>query len=360
MRLIGLTRSVLQPLEIPLGDLAAALEEPVAELGQRRVDGLGSKLHDLAVVEAVLGRDLVGKVAGGVADRVAHLAHVAPDGIVDRRSVEQLLVNETEAELVRRIFARFLQLGSALRVAEELDSAGETTKAWVTQAGHRRHGGRFTKGAVYKLLNNRVYLGLAVHKGTAHPGEHEAIIDRKTWDKVQAVRAENLHARGNATRAQTPALLKGLIFGPSGRPMSPTHTRKQGRLYRYYVTAEANTRGYKTCPLGCVPAAEIEAAVIAQVRRLLRTPEIIARTWAQARRQSKAQIPERAVREALLAFEPLWDELFPAEQARLIRLLVGRVDVAPDGITIRLRTAGLASLVGELRRAGPGRGQDAA
>ncbi len=142
--------------------------------------------------------------------------------------------------------------------------------------------------------------------------------------------------------------------------MSPSHTRKNGRLYRYYVTTEAIRRGYDTCPLGCVPAAEIEGAVIAQVRALIRTPELIARTWAAVRRQSRSSIPEREVRETLIAFEPLWDELFPAEQARLVRLLVERVDVQTDGIEVRLRTEGLGRLVEELRRAQPQSNQDAA
>ena len=77
---------------------------------------------------------------------------------------------------------------------------------------------------------------MAVHKGTAYAGEHAAIIDQVLWDKVHAILAENTRTRSANTRAQTPALLRGLIFGPTGAAMSPTHTRKGNRLYRYYVS----------------------------------------------------------------------------------------------------------------------------
>ncbi|MBK8211906.1 MAG: recombinase zinc beta ribbon domain-containing protein [Rhodospirillales bacterium] len=188
-----------------------------------------------------------------------------------------------------------------------------------------------------------------MHKGTSHPGEHEAIIDAATWDKVQAVLAANRVARANGTRAQTPALLRGLIFAPGGHAMTPSHTRKAGRLYRYYVASDAIRQGYADCPVRSVPAAEIEEAVVAQVRHLLCTPEIIARTWAAAKRDGDNAVPERDVVKAISELAPLWDELFPAEQARIVRLLVERVDLSPDGMRVRLCAEGLQTLVEELR-----------
>jgi site-specific DNA recombinase len=259
----------------------------------------------------------------------------------------KLVVNEGEAELVRLIFGRFLRLGSATKLGYELRRAGHTTKSWKTQDGRQRPGKPIDKGAIYKLLNNRTYLGEAVHRGTSYPGEHQAIIDRATWDKVQAILAENTVARANSTRAQTPALLKGLIFAPGGRAMTPSHSRKNGRLYRYYVSTDAIRQGYSECPVRSVPAAEVEESVVAQVRHLLRTPEIIARTWAAAR--GDVDIPERDVVKTVTDFAPLWDELFPAEQARIVRLLVERVDLAPDGMQVRMRAEGLHTLVAELR-----------
>ena len=259
------------------------------------------------------------------------------------------MVNETEAELVRLIFNRFLRVGSATKLAQELRRAGHTTKSWTTQDGKHRPGKPIDKGAIYKILNNRVYLGEAVHKGTSYPGEHQAIIDRATWDKVHAILAENTVARANGTRAQTPALLRGLIFAPGGHAMTPSHTRKAGKLYRYYVATDAIRQGYAECPVRSVPAAEVEEAVVAQVRHLLRTPEIIARTWAAAKREGDEAIPERDVVKTITDLAPLWDELFPAEQARIVRLLVERIDLSPDGMQVRLRADGLQTLVEELR-----------
>jgi hypothetical protein len=150
------------------------------------------------------------------------------------------------------------------------------------------------------------------------------------------------------TRAQTPALLRGLIFAPGGRAMTPSHSRKNGRLYRYYVSTDAIRQGYSECAVRSVPAAEVEEAVVVQVRHLLRTPEIIARTWAAAKADG-AGPPEREVIKTVTDFAPLWDELFPAEQARIVRLLVERVDLSLDGIRVRLRVEGLQTLVEELQ-----------
>ncbi len=215
----------------------------------------------------------------------------------------KLVVNETETELVRLIFNRFLRVGSATKLAQELRRAGHSTKSWTTQDGRRRPGKPIDKGAIYKILGNRIYLGEVVHKGTSYPGEHEAVIDRPTWDKVHAILAENAVARSNRSRAQTPALLRGLIFAPGGHAMTPTHTRKAGKLYRYYVETDAIRQGYSECPVRSVPAAEVEEAVVSQVRHLLRTPEIIARTWAAAR--SELEMPEREVVETITAFASL-------------------------------------------------------
>ena len=155
---------------------------------------------------------------------------------------------------------------------------------------------------------------------------------------------------------QTPALLKGLVFAPGGRAMTPTHTRKKGRLYRYYVTMSLIKEGPDACPVGRVPAAQVENAVIDQLRSLLRTPEMVARTWKGVRAEREA-MTEKEVIAALGQLDPLWDELFPAEQARIVQLLVERVDISTDGVRITLRTEGLAQLAGELK---PARGRRAA
>jgi site-specific DNA recombinase len=182
-----------------------------------------------------------------------------------------------------------------------------------------------------------------------YPGEHAAIVDQRTWDKAHAVMAEPAHRRGAATRAQAPALLKGLIFGPNGRPMSPSHTRRRGRIYRYYVTREAIADGYDSCAVTSVPAADVEGAVLDHIQKLLAAPELVARIWATAKRDDDA-ITEREVTVLLAEFATVWNELFPAEQARIVQLLVQRVDVQEDALEVRIRAEGLASLVAELRQ----------
>jgi DNA invertase Pin-like site-specific DNA recombinase len=254
----------------------------------------------------------------------------------------KLVVNEAEARKVRMIFERFVRIGSATTLVRALRAEGIIGK----------YGKLVDKGTIYKLLNNRTYIGLAVHKGTAYPGEHKAIISQALWDKVHSILADSPRRRAARTRAQTPALLKGLIFGPTGRAMTPTHTRKGGRLYRYYVSTDVLKRDADACSVRRIPAAEIESAVIDQVRGLLRAPEITVRTWRVAR-QSLDGITENDVRTALERLDPLWDELFPAEQARIVQLLVERVDVSPDGADIRLRTEGLTNLVADLRAIRP-------
>jgi DNA invertase Pin-like site-specific DNA recombinase len=266
--------------------------------------------------------------------------------VQDRR----LVVVEREAVLVRRIFDRFAKSGSALTVARELNAAGEVTKRRPCSNG-ARGGRRWTKGAIYKVLANRVYLGEAVHKGVAYLGEHTAIIDQGAWDKAHAVMAEPAHRRSASGRAQVPALLKGLIYGPNGRPMSPSHTRRRGRVYRYYVTREAIADGYATCAVTSVVAADVEGAVLDHVQKLLAAPELVARTWAIARREDNG-ITEREVTMLLADFATVWSELFPAEQARIVQLLVERVDVQEEALEVRIRAEGLASLVGELKRCG--------
>jgi DNA invertase Pin-like site-specific DNA recombinase len=251
----------------------------------------------------------------------------------------KLVINETEAVIVRSIFRRFAKLGSATKLAAEL----------VRENVRNRYGKLFDKGSIYKLLNNRVYVGEAVHKGTAYPGEHKAIIERDLWDRVHGILKEGTRIRRSRNRASaTPAILKGLLFGPTGAPMTPTHSRKGGRLYRYYISTDVLRGRPGACPIRRIPASEIESAVIGQIRLLLQSPEIVVATWRAARANIKG-LTEREVRDTLAQFDDLWAQLFPVEQARIVQLLVERVAVSPTGADITLRTAGLTTLFQDLQ-----------
>jgi site-specific DNA recombinase len=249
----------------------------------------------------------------------------------------KLLVDDTAAATVRRVFEGFAEIGSATRLLPILRAEGLLTK----------HGRPFDKGAVYKLLVNRVYLGEAVHKGKSYPGEHAAIIPQALWNQVHEVMATNPHMRAGLARNRSPALLRGLIFGADGRALSPTHTRKQGRLYRYYVSQSVLKGGADDAPYRRLPAGEIEALVLDQLRALLRQPEVVVGTWRVAQAEAP-DLAEDTVRDALARFDPVWSELFPAEQERLIRLLVQRVVVGEAGAQISLNLEGLASLARDL------------
>jgi DNA invertase Pin-like site-specific DNA recombinase len=290
----------------------------------------------------VIGERIRDKVAAS-RKRGMWMGGVVPMGY--RVENRKLVIYEREAALVRMIFQRFLRVGSATVLARQLRAENV-----------RSHRGRLIdKGSLYRILRNRVYIGLAVHKSIAYPGEQAPVINQALWDKVQSTLRESPRVRAGRSRAATPALLKGLLFGPSGRAMSPTHTRRS-KLYRYYVCQAALKGEVGDSGIRRVSAANVEAAVIDQLKVLLKSPEVVVATWRAAKAQI-ADLSEATVREALERLDPLWEQLFPAEQARIVQLLVQRVDLKPDGLELRLRTQGLGhvvqelGIIGDLRRA---------
>ncbi len=148
----------------------------------------------------------------------------------------KLTVNETEADTVRHIYGRYLALRSVRLLKDELTSCGIDSKRRVGSGGAERGGVPLSRGALYLLLQNRIYLGEVTHKECCYPGQHAPIIDRATWDAVQALLASNAGDRTAATRAKEPSLLAGLLHDPAGRPMTPTHAVKDGKRHRYYLS----------------------------------------------------------------------------------------------------------------------------
>jgi DNA invertase Pin-like site-specific DNA recombinase len=256
----------------------------------------------------------------------------------------KLVVNDAEAVRVRRVFELFAETGSGVETVRRLREDSVTAKS----------GRPLDKGDVYKLVHNRTYVGEAAHKGQVYPGEHQGIVARDLWDRAHAIMQVSPRVRANQSRAHAPALLKGLIFGVDGRALSPTHCRKGGRLYRYYVAQrvlKADAAGDDSI-VRRVSAAEIETAVVDQVRALLRQPEIVVGTWLAARADAPG-LTEGEVRDALYRLDPLWEQLFPAEQARIVRSLVERVVVGPAGADIRLRLDGLGGLARDFTAIAP-------
>lgn len=253
--------------------------------------------------------------------------------VADRK----LVIRDDEAAIVRKIFEGFVRYGSATILAKNLADEGATT----------RSGKLIDKGFIYKLLNNKLYLGLVVHKGNIYPGEHPAIISQALWDKVHAIMAESPHVRAGRVRSSTPALLKGLVFDSGGAAMSPTHTCRRGKLYRYYTSQTLLKGGLSKVEVGRIPADGLETVVVNQLRGVFRAPKVVVATL-RAGRSKSDRVDEADVRLALAQLDPMWDRLFPNEQARIVQLLVQRVDVTASGANIRIRAEGLRSLAAEI------------
>ena len=260
-----------------------------------------------------------------------------------------LVPNEREVKIVRHIFQRFVELGSSTQLVKELHLDGITSKTWTSQTGRVHEGRLIDKSLVYCILNNRTYLGELRHKEQWYPGEHPAIIKQELWDQVQAILSTNGRVRASTTRAQTPFLLKGMVEGTDGRALTPWFTRKKnGRLYRYYLPVRDNKEHAGASGLPRLPAAELEAAVLDQLRSLLRSPKILAEMIPQAIAMDPG-LDEAAITVAMMRVDAIWDQLFPAEQQRVVKLLVEKVVVSPDNIEVRLRANGLEKVIRELR-----------
>ena len=179
---------------------------------------------------------------------------------------KKLVVVPKDAETVRSIFRRYLELGSVRDLAEDLDRKGIRTRRQTLSTGQTRGGIRFGVGALSHLLRNRFYIAEVVYRGAAHAGEHEPILDRSLFDAVQA----KLAATGNARQLRlkaSPSLLAGRIFDDRGNRMTPTHTNKRGARYRYYVShAALQKRTNGSGGVTRVSAHDFEIAVVRALR----------------------------------------------------------------------------------------------
>lgn len=147
-----------------------------------------------------------------------------------------LLVNPEGAELVNRIYRRYLELGSVHALCTELKDQGVVTRSWTSAAGNTRGGVPFGRGSLFQLLRNRIYLGEIVHKDTTYPGQHEGIVDQELFDAVQKVLAGNRVTQRKRTETRAP--LTGLLHDAAGNRMTPAHAKgKSGQRYLYYVSA---------------------------------------------------------------------------------------------------------------------------
>ena len=157
------------------------------------------------------------------------LGYDAPTDLTTRA----LVVNPAEAETVRLIFGKYLELRSVHDLQRWLEAQDIRSKAWVSTRGRPMGGFAFGRGALFHLLKNRTYIGEIPHRDTSYPGAHPAIVDRAIFDEAQALLATQTRRADEEAGRVAPAPLKGRIFDADGRPMTPVHTFSHGRLHRY-------------------------------------------------------------------------------------------------------------------------------
>ena len=184
----------------------------------------------------------------------------------------KITVVEEDADKVRMIFQGYLRLGSIYRLLPELRKRGIVTKLQLMKTGSTTGGIPFTSGPLSYLLRNRFYIGEVVYKGEILPGEQPPVVDRELFDAVQAKLDEqqNNHIK---TRTKSEALLIGLIFDDRGNRMSPSHARKQGVKYRYYISLPLlQGQPEQAGSVHRVPAAEIETVIGNALRHEVKAP----------------------------------------------------------------------------------------
>src|SRR5205823_13490921 len=173
-------------------------------------------------------------------------------------------------------FRRYCVVGSVRLIKEELDAQGIVSKQWASTSGHSRGGKPIARGALYLMLQNRIYCGEIVHKDQHYLGEHDAIIDPQLWQAVQEKLAANTVERSTGGRARNPSLLAGLMFDSEGNRMTPSHAVKKGTRYRYYVSHPLITQARAGSPGGLrVPAPELERLVAKRLCQFLSEPDSI-------------------------------------------------------------------------------------
>jgi site-specific DNA recombinase len=253
----------------------------------------------------------------------------------------KLVVNEAEAETVRGIFRRYIELGTVRALRDDLAAAGVVSKRRMAADGSAYGGQRFSCGALYLMLKNRIYRGKIVHKGIAFPGEHAAIVDEELWGRVQSHLEVNRIERREGDKALEPSLLAGIVFDASSEPMTPTHAVKKGTRYRYYITRRLITGPAAHCSQGQrVPASNLEALVISRLCALLADPVEFLKAIANGERDAPMQ---KRLGDAAAALSARWERLPSATQHDLVRSVLVRAQVHADRVDLEVGSARLVS-----------------
>src|ERR1700726_3152650 len=260
-----------------------------------------------------------------------------------RAQDRKLVIVESEAEIVRLIFRRYAELGSVRLLKDELDARSIQSKLRTSASGRISGGRPFARGALYLMLQNRIYRGEIVHNQQSYLGEHEPIIDQPLWDAVQAQLASNAAQRNDGGKTRSPSLLVGLLFDGDGNRMTPSHALKKDTRYRYYVSRSLITKDRTETSAGLrIPAAEIEHLVTSRVHVWLLDRGSIYKSTA-------AWLPGSSMQQRLIAraadIGKCWPELPVARKRAVLAALIKRIEVKVDQIDIHLRPLRLCALL---------------
>jgi site-specific DNA recombinase len=256
----------------------------------------------------------------------------------------RLVVNEAEAVRVRQIFDLYLEHESLLPVVRELEQRGWRNKRWITRGGSERGGAVITKTALHRLLTNVVYAGRVRYKKEVHAGEQPAIIDPAVFVKAQDLLRRNARTGGAIVRNQFGALLKGILHcGPCDCSMTPAHTTKGNRRYRYYTCTAAQSRGWSGCPSKSIPAAEIERVVIERIRCIGSDPALLRDVLTQLRARAASRTQDLEAEDRTLAKDlSAWHGE--------VRELSSRLGAGESGGSLVARLADLQERIGAAER----------
>ena len=257
----------------------------------------------------------------------------------------KLVVNEQEAETVRDIFRQYLETGSVSALQDRLERDGVTGKVRIDRYGRETGGKPLARGALYHLLQNRIYRGEIVHKEQSYPGEHDAIVDETLWKQVQRKLATNRTERTSGANAAEPSLLAGLVYDDTGQRMTPSHANKQGTRYRYYVSKSLVTGRRGSASRGRrVPARELEGLIEDRLRRFLASrAEIFGAVDGLGEDAGRAaEVVARANEMA-----GRWPSLPAPERRTILNAIVHRVELRTDTVELQLLPSALGALLEE-------------
>ena len=239
-------------------------------------------------------------------------------------NTKRLLINPAEAEQVRGIFALFLECGSLVQTLDELRRRDWKLKSWTTRKGILHEGKFFDRPGLVRLLTNVLYIGEVRHHGKLYPGEQEAIVDKGTWKKANALLEGRRRGSESGSGSQEPAILKGLLeCGVCGASMVPGYGNNHGRKYPYYTCLSLQKRGAKACPGQTVVASRLERVVVDRMYEL-------AQESARSELREKLQVSRRE-----------WEGLDATERQRILATVFERIryDHRHQNASLRLASA---------------------